>query len=304
MPIFKKSPNNEPNGTRRIHMTKTLTRPLLLALIAILSVNPAQAEEASNIIPDVVYGHKDGMALTYDVIKPNDNANGAGILFMVSGGWVSRWSPPENTKFFTGGIQDAGFTVFLVRHGSSPRYKVPDAVSDVQKAVTHIYENAESYGVDPNRLGVYGGSAGGHLSLMLGCATGEVGEEPDAKAKSGEGRVAAVVAYFPPVDLQPIVNTPGLSESFPALIFPQEKAAYVSPLLHVSSDDPPTLLIHGDKDTLVPIAQSETMIAALKKANVTSDFITIPGAGHGFRGEDAKTAEGHLIDWFKKHLTE
>jgi acetyl esterase/lipase len=275
----------------------------LLAIPALAHADIANTKETPGITPDVVYGHKDGMALTYDVLAPAGKSNGAGVLFMVSGGWVSRWSPPESSRRFTGDLLDSGFTVFLVRHGSSPRFKVPDAVADVQKAVAHIYENAADFGVDPDRLGVFGGSAGGHLSLMLGCATGPVGEEPDAAAKSGKGRVAAVVAYFPPVDLQPIVGNPSVTNRFPALEFPKDRAAYVSPLLHVTSDDPPTLLVHGDKDDLVPISASETMIAALKKANVTSDFITIKGGGHGFRGEGAAQAQAALVAWFEKHLT-
>jgi acetyl esterase/lipase len=279
---------------------------IYLSLLAVLMITPvynAQAKNNLDVTPDVVYGHKDGMALTYDVLAPTGKSNGAGVLFMVSGGWVSRWSPPQAAKSYTDGLLNSGFTVFLVRHGSAPRYKVPDAVSDVQKAVKHIHKNASDYSVDPKRLGVFGGSAGGHLSLMLGCATGAVGVEPDAAAKSGEGRVAAVVAYFPPVDLQPIVGNAAFTKSFPALQFSQDEAAYVSPLLHVTSDDPPTLLIHGDKDDLVPISASETMIAALQKANVTSDFITIKDGGHGFKGEGAKQANDALVAWFEKYLT-
>lgn len=258
----------------------------------------AWAASDPTITADVVYGHKDGMALTYDVIQP-ENANGAAIIFMVSGGWNSRYSPPEGAAKRFSGMMDAGYTVYMVRHGSAPRFKVPEAVADVQKAVTHIYDNADSHGVDPERLGVFGGSAGGHLSLMLGCATGPVGEEPDEDAKAGKGRVAAVVAYFPPIDLRSIV---GPNERFPALEFSQDDAAYVSPILHVTPDDPPTLLIHGDKDELVPILTSETIHAAFKEHKVETDFITISGAGHGFRGEDADVAMRALIAWFDEHL--
>lgn len=292
------------DSKRQFKRRKNMKRAFLfLAVLVIPAMNVASAQDALVVTPDVVYGHKDGMALTYDVVESIGEPNGAGVLFMVSGGWVSRWSPPQMARQFFGGLLDNGFTVFLVRHGSSPRYKVPEAVADVQLAVEHIYKNAADYEVDPKRLGVFGGSAGGHLSLMLGCATGEVGKEPDAAAKSGEGRVAAVVAYFPPVDLQPIAGVQAFVESFPALDFPKEQAAYVSPLLHVSSDDPPTLLIHGDKDDLVPISASETMIAALKAANVESDFITIKDGGHGFKGEGAAQAEAALVAWFKEHLT-
>jgi acetyl esterase/lipase len=256
------------------------------------------AEANTNITPDVVYGHKDGMALTYDIVHPED-ANGAAILFMVSGGWFSQYFPPETASRRFSKMLDAGYTMYMVRHGSAPKFKVPEAVADVEKAVAHIYEHAADHDIDPNRLGVFGGSAGGHLSLMLGCATGPVGEAPDADAKAGKGRVSAVVAYFPPVDLREIV---GPNERFPALEFDPEDAAYVSPILHVTPDDPPTLLIHGDKDDLVPIITSETIYAAFNEHEVTTDFITIEGAGHGFRGEDADLATNAVIDWFDEHL--
>jgi len=260
----------------------------------------SDAAANARITPDVVYGHKDGMALTYDVIQPK-KPNGAAILFMVSGGWFSRYSPPEAAAERFSGMLDSGYTMYMVRHGSAPKFKVPEAVADVENALKHIYNHAADHGVDPGRLGVFGGSAGGHLSLMLGCATGPVGEVPDADAIAGEGRVAAVVAYFPPIDLREII---GPNERFPALDFEAADAAYVSPILHVTPDDPPTLLVHGDKDDLVPILTSETIHAAFNENKVRTDFITIPGAGHGFRGEDAEVAMRAVIGWFDEHLAE
>ncbi len=138
-----------------------------LALAVVFSTRCWAAGEEVEITPDVVYGHKDGMALTYDVFRPKENANGLGVLFMVSGGWYSRWSPPESRQAFFKPMLDRGFTVLAVRHGSAPRYKVPEAVADVRLAVRHIRLHAADYRIDPERLGVYGMSAGGHLSLCL-----------------------------------------------------------------------------------------------------------------------------------------
>ena len=91
-------------------------------------------------------------------------------------------------------------------------------------------------------------------------------------------------------------------DRFPALNFEKEKAADFSPLLFVTSDDPPTLLIHGDKDQLVNISNSQIIFDALRKNNVKTDFITIPGADHGFRGEDAKRAMAATVNWFEQTL--
>ena len=129
------------------------------------------AADDIKITPDVVYGHKLGMALTFDVYTPPGTANGAGVLFMVSGGWYSEWSPPDKAAPLFKPMLDAGFTVFAVRHGSSPKFGIPEAVEDVRRSVRFIRASAERFGVDPNRLGVCGMSAGGHLSLMLGTAS-------------------------------------------------------------------------------------------------------------------------------------
>ena len=155
-------------------------------------------------------------------------------------------------------VLDKGFTVFAVRHGSSPIFKVPDARADVGRAVRFIRLHAGDYGVNAERLGVFGGSAGGHLSLMLGLDGDEGNPEAKDEVLRQSSAVAAVVAYFPPVDLREWV---GPSVRFPALDFDAGLAESVSPILYVSSDDPPTLLVHGDSDTLVLLADDEVTIA-------------------------------------------
>ena len=123
---------------------------------------------------------------------------------MVSGGWVSRWSAPESmaTRPVISELTRRGFTVFLVRHGSSPLFKVPDAVDDVRLAVEHIRGKASVYGVDPNRLGLMGRSAGGHLSLAIGLRAEGPGGQPADPDNERTNQVAAIVAYYPPVDLR------------------------------------------------------------------------------------------------------
>ncbi len=282
-----------------MHRLLTLT----FALFVLTGV-PATAAEVE-IVPDVVYGHKDGMALTFDVLRPASGANGAGVLYMVSGGWVSRWAPPAEVAARFQSLVDRGFTVFVVRHGSSPKYFIPEIVADVRRATRYIRFHAATWGVDPDRLGAYGGSAGGHLALMLGTASDEgdpSAEEPFMRTSS---RIASVVAYYPPVDLRtwargaiPVEE----GQRFPALNFPREAAPDYSPIVFVTPDDAPTLLVHGDRDELVPIDHSERIEAAFEEAGVLSEFITMPGAGHGFRGDDAVRAGAAMVDWFVKTL--
>jgi acetyl esterase/lipase len=187
----------------------------------------------------------------------------------------------------------------MVRHGSSPYFKVPDAVGDVRRALRYIRYHAAKFVVDPDRLGVFGNSAGGHLALMLGTASddGQTGAEDPVDGTAA--KVAAVVAYYPPVDLRRAEppSTPSSPQNFDP-----ELQDSVSPILHVTSDDPPTLLIHGDQDKAVPLSDSEGIYDSFKAADVPSRLVVIEGAGHGFPGAYGQEAAAALADWFDQHL--
>lgn len=278
-------------------------RRLACLLIVYLVASAVRADQPFDIVPDVVYGHKDGMALTFDVFRPKQGANRAAVLFMVSGGWYSRYTPPEQSAILFSHLVGQGYTVFAVRHGSSPRYVIPEIIEDVRRAVRFVRLHAGDYNVDPQRLGVMGGSAGGHLSLVLG-TMGDDGNPGDAdEVLRTSDRVAAVVAYYPPTDLRPWTEPSSkYYQTFPALRFDMAKFGDCSPLLHVSADDAPTLLVHGDQDTLVPLDHSERILAQLKEHQVPCELLVIPGAGHSFKGQDALRANAATLAWLKKHL--
>lgn len=283
-------------------MSRTTASFLASTLAVLLLPTSLQAEDGVRIRPDVVYGHKDGMALTMDVFTPEE-PNGAGVLFMVSGGWYSRWTPAERAAGMFRPLTDKGFTVFSVRHGSSPRYVIPEVIEDVRRGVRFVRLRAETFGVDPQRLGVYGGSAGGHLALMLGTTADSGDADAGDEVLRQSDRVAAVVAYFPPTDIRPWVgDDTDYSRNYPALRFDTAQAADCSPLLHVTEDDAPTLLVHGDKDKLVPLEHSEKMMVEFNARNVAAELIVIEGAAHGFGGEDGRRASHALVAWFEKHL--
>ncbi len=278
-------------------------------LLSVCLASSSFAEDWRTIRPDVIYGHKAGMALTYDVVKPV-RPNGAAVLFMVSGGWVSTWArpdavvrieKPESLNLFEK-IVDRGYTLILVRHGSSPYFKVPDAVADVKLAIRHIRAHATDFGMDPARIGVCGGSAGGHLSLILGSMGDDGSDKVDAENGHVSSRVQAVVAYFPPTDIREYVNHKTLSRQFPAIVFPDDQADDVSPLLAVTADDAPTLLIHGDKDELVPISHSQRFLKAMQETKATCELIVMEDAAHGFPGDQGTQAETALLNWFDKYL--
>jgi acetyl esterase/lipase len=260
---------------------------------------PAPAPQPS-VTTDVVYGHKDGLALTFDVHRPAQ-PNGAGVISIVSGGYQSS---VEMGRLMAQGyppLTDKGFTVFAVRHGSSPRYPMSAIVADMRRAVRFIRQHAREYGVDPDRIGVVGSSAGGQLALLLG-TTADSGDPSASDAVLRESsRVAAVVAYFPPTDLSRW-GTQRTRQAFAAMRLTDAEAAEYSPIRFVSPGAAPSLIVHGDADTTVPMVEGETMHAALTKAGVPASFIRMEGAGHGFEGANLERASAAMVQWFEQHL--
>lgn len=281
----------------------TIASRIYFAALLICVAATARAEEKVEVTPDVVYGHKHGLALTFDVFTPPE-ANGIGVLFMVSGGWRSAWYPPEAAQVLFQPLLAKGFTVFAVRHGSSPKFNIPEIVEDVRRSVRFVRLNAKRFNVDPEGLGVFGGSAGGHLSLMLGMTSDDGDENAADEVLRTSDRVAAVVAYYPPTDLRSWVTDDenNYNKNYPALKFETAKAGDYSPLLHVDPDDPPTLLVHGDLDKLVPLEHSEKIWEEMSKHKVAGELLVIEGAAHGFSGKNAQQASDALVRWFETHL--
>jgi acetyl esterase/lipase len=279
-----------------------------VTLLGLVALGVAQER-----VRDVIYEKKGGYALTMDVFKPA-HSNGIGVVFVVSGGWVSSHDSisPEVAK----PLLDKGITVFEVVHGAQPRWVVTEIVKDVQHAVRFIRANASTYGVEPNRLGIFGGSAGGHLSLMVGGTS----DDGDPNAKDPVDRVSdavqAVGAYFPPTDFAnygkpglSAFDVPGLSFFFPAFGItkdtPREKVLalmdQLSPIKFVSAKYPPTYVIQGDKDALVPEMQAHLFTEALGKAGVKNTLVIVPGAGHDPLLLISPNAV-KLADWFVETL--
>jgi predicted esterase len=274
------------------------------------------------ITEDVVYGHKDGLAMVFNVYQPAE-PNGLGIVFINSGGWKSPfWQflsdddgggrrllsraeiegmNPRHGVASPQPLLDQGYTVFDVRHGSSPRFTLPEIVSDLRRAVRFVWLHASDYNIDPERLGLWGASAGGNLSLILG-TTSEVGvDESEDPMGSVSGRVSAVVCYYGASDLTRWV-TPERLDRFAAMRFDRDRYPDYSPIRFASADDPPILILHGDQDDLVPIEEGRTMHEALIAAGARSKFVVIEGAGHPFIGAEVDRAATEMVDWFERHL--
>lgn len=301
----------------------------ILALSFLISLTqPLAAQQKWDNTTEVIYGRKDGMALTMLVLKPDAKSNNKAIINVMSGGWFSSydwvpWAINDSKPFL-----ERGYTVFCVMHGSQPRYTIPDAVTDLHRAVRFIRYHAQEYGINGDRLGITGASAGGHLSLMMGTEEGN----GDAAAKDPvdrvSGRVQAVACFFPPTDflnfgfaggniltakpllakssyLAPFLFTEwdSVNKYFPIIAdtAKQNKIVWqMSPIYHVSPDDAPTLIIHGDADKVVPLQQSNVMIEKLKKAGVACTLQVKRGNGHGWEGMNEERKA--FADWFDKYL--
>src|SRR5690606_34908838 len=196
-----------------------------------LGLPTAEELKTATYVRDVIYGHRDGMALTYDVFKPL-KPNGALVVSMVSAGWRSSWGPPEERQARYQWLIDKGFTVVALYHSSAPRFPVPDAVADIRLGLRHIKLHAADYGADPARIGVWGASAGGHLSLVAGLMADDGDPAATNPLERSGNRVAAVVAYFPPTDLDTLLGKRAKSG---AIAFDDSLRPSISPIHFVDA---------------------------------------------------------------------
>jgi acetyl esterase/lipase len=240
---------------------------------------------------NTVYGMYSGLALLLDVYYP-ETPNGYSIVHVSGSGWTAPLSLDARPLKESGHVQieavplvEAGYTLFTVNHRATPRFKYPAAVHDVQRAVRFIRYHAHRYGIQADRIGAIGGSSGGHLVSLLGVLDGAGDSSDESPINHLSAAVQCVVARAAPTDFRSrdtvwFLDVRAQANSDPASQ-EQRIIAEASPITYVSSESPPFLLIHGEQDDVVPIAQSEGFAGALSAANVPFQLIRVPGAGHG-----------------------
>lgn len=260
----------------------------------------------------VVYGERHGVSLTMDILKPA-KPNGLGIAFMVSGGWKSQ-KAGEPPAWLMAPLLNRGYTIFAVCHVSQPDSLVPEIIEDMHRAIRYIRYHAQEYGIDANRIGVTGGSAGGHLSLML-ATRGDTGkaDAEDAVARESS-RVQSVAIFYPVTDLLNLGDsTENLGNGGPPKSFVKafgeagsdlEEWKIVgrecSPIYYIHKDLPPTLIYHGDADTLVPLDQSERFCRAADELGCKTKLVVQPGGEHGWPSMILDLEK--FADWFDESL--
>lgn len=280
---------------------------------------------------DVVYGYKDGMGLLMDVYQPRTNRHEAGIIVTISGGWSTNLSrrhdvliDPEGWGTMPKCLLEAGYTIFAVAHATQPRYCVQELRPDTPRAVRFIRHHAARFGVDPARLGIVGGSSGGHVSLMTALAPPPPVDDAADPVDGESSELQAVVAYMPvtdllnfgeegvsmlachgakraaPLDFRAFDEATGRFERVTDALELEACFRDNSPITHVSASNPPVLLLHGDQDELVPLQQSQRLQAELERKGVTHELILLPGHGHAWPAMG--TGQADVVAWFGCHL--
>jgi len=255
---------------------------------------------------DVEYADPDGQHLQLNLARPKDGTGPFPAVVCIHGGGFRA----GNREGYNGTIlklAQNGYVAVTVTYRLAPKYQFPAAVQDTKAAVRWVRANAKKYHIDPDRIGVTGGSAGGHLALFLG-VTGGVPEFEGDQNPGPSSRVTCVVDVYGPSDF-----TKSYGKSVDAAqVLPlwlggdlntaREKHIRSSPLYWVTPDAAPTLCIHGTKDTYVHHEQSEWLVEKLKAAGVEAELMLLEGAGHGFKGPDAEKADKAMFDYFAKLL--
>ena len=284
---------------------------LILALMALaagvwLYYHPSLAS-----VQRVTYGQRHGHELSYDVVRP-ENPNGLGVALMVSGSWKSGTN--SFRPWMTAPLLRRGYTILAVYHVSQPEATVAEIFEDVSRAIRHIRHHAQEHGIDPKRLGVTGGSAGGHLSLLLATRGGPGSIQTSDPIDRESCAVQAVAIFYPVTDLLNLGNSTenlhdgGPPKSFVKAFRPQPNGLTnwvdigkpLSPLFHLHPGVAPTLIYHGDADTLVPLDQSQRYQARAREIGSTVELVVHPGGKHGWL--TMLWDIHHFADWFDQHL--
>lgn len=286
----------------------------LIGFLALVSSAPAQATKTAELkVPDSVvfetgveYANPDGQHLKMNIARPKDAKGPRPAVLCIHGGGF-RAGNRESYDRLVLRLAEEGYVTATVTYRLAPKYQFPAAVHDVKAAVRFLRAHAKDYGIDPDRIGVTGGSAGGHLAQFL-AVTGGVDQFEGEGNPGVSSRVACVVNVYGPSDFtKSYGKSVDAAQVLPLwlggdLTTALPKHIQSSPLNWVTPEAAPTLCIHGTEDKYVAHEQAVWMVDRLKSCGVEAELLTLPGAGHGFKGADAEKADAALFDFFAKHL--
>jgi acetyl esterase/lipase len=265
--------------TAAAEFTETAAQPTFQGE-AVLPSSEFDSFKLGTVEKDITYCTVEGVALKMDVYYPSENNGRFPVtMYVHGGGWSSGDKAQGAGAIEIPALQKAGFLVVSVNYRLAPEYVFPAMIEDVKCAVRSLRAHADEYNLNTNRIGVWGGSAGGHLVNLLGTTDESAGFDVGEYLEYSS-RVQAVVDMFGPADLT--VQFQGGYESA-RRVFGDFDVALASPVTYVSADDPPFLILHGEKDALVPIEQSQILLSALQLAGVPAELVPVVNANHSFK---------------------
>ena len=261
---------------------------------------------------DITYCTADGVPLKMDIYYPEfATAAAPAVIYVHGGAWIQGDKNEGAGIIEIPELRSRGYLVAAVNYRLAPEYKFPAQIEDVKCAVRFLRANAAAYGINPARIGAWGGSAGGHLVALLGTSDPSSGFEGDGGYADESSRIQAVVDMFGPTDLKAL-SLEG-DPRFLLLIFGtiNRNANIVkraNPITWISSDDPPFLILHGENDELVPVDQSEIFYNGLVADGVPATLVIVENAGHGFLPAGGTVDPSRVeitkmvADFFDEHL--
>ena len=295
----------------------------LVLLLALANLWAAQSIPSDvTFTPNVEFGKGGGHPLLLDIIRPKDTPKDPmpAIVFIHGGGW-SGGSKNDCVAFATIAAQH-GYFAATIDYRLSGEAPFPAQIEDCKCAIRWARAHAKEYNINPDRIGVWGGSAGGHLVALLGTTAGIKQFEGSGGWDGYSSKVQAVCDFFGPADLLKVVNDAEkgiIPQGWEPLLGKirsgddilsklvggpanekKDVCHRASPITYVTKDDAPFLICHGDQDPLVPLDQSILLDKALKKAGVESTLIVVKGGGHGWTNHPE--VDKAVADFFEKHL--
>jgi len=257
---------------------------------------------------DIIYATVDGIDLKLDFYLPEKGDGPFPLVVWIHGG---GWRSGDKANCQALPLLEYGFATASINYRLTDKACFPAQIYDCKAAIRYLRANAKQFNIDPNCIGVWGGSAGGHLAALLGTSNGNHELEGDiGEYTSTSSNVQAVCDWFGPSDFlsmpigkQQLNQSKDLKIKFlgGSISEKRELAALCSPTTHVSNDDPPFLIMHGDQDKLVPVQQSQLLYDLLKAQGVHAQLIILKGQGHGFRNPETDIIKP-VVTFFQQTL--
>ncbi len=275
---------------RSFRVSSPLVFSLVFLWVSLVECHAQLTQVQGRVAKDLIYRSVGDTKLKMDIFMPQQTAGPVPVVVWIHGG---AWKTGDKEKSPALPLVNRGFAVVSLNYRLSQEAIFPAQIEDCKAAIRFLRSKAKAIGIDPDRIGVWGSSAGGHLAALLG-TSGDVKElEGGPENLQSSSRVQAVCDFFGPTDFLRMDDTPGSMEHNAAdspesaliggpIKENPEKVARANPITYITPDDPPFLILHGDEDKTVIPSQSTLLADALKKAGVPVEFEIIKGAGHGF----------------------